>query len=130
MGKEVKNWQWGKIHKVSFNHFFHGSSSLLDHILDIGPFSIGGDGTTIFNAEYSLSSPYMNKLGPSMRYIFDFSKPEIFEFILPTGQSGHFFSDYYSNMTQLWLEGKYLTVNTNLDSIKKYSKDLLKITPK
>jgi penicillin amidase len=130
LGKEVKNWQWGQIHKVSFNHFFHGSSTLLDHILDIGPYGIGGDGTTIFNSEYSLSSPYENKLGPSMRYIFDFSEPDVFEFILPTGQSGHFFSDYYSNMTQYWLEGKYLKVNTELDSIKKYSKDLLKIKPK
>ncbi|MCW8850936.1 MAG: penicillin acylase family protein [Melioribacteraceae bacterium] len=130
LGEEVQNWQWGKIHKVTFNHFFHGSSNLLDHILDIGAYSIGGDGTTIFNSEYSLSTPYQNNLGPSMRYIYDFSNPESFEFILPTGQSGHFFSEYYSNMTQLWLEGKYLTVNTNLDSIKKYSKDLLKLTPK
>ena len=97
--------------------------------MDIGPFSIGGDGTTVFNSEYSLTSPYKNILGPSLRYIYDFSQPDVFEFILPTGQSGHFFSDYYSNMTKFWLEGKYLKVNSNIDSVRKYSKDLLKITP-
>ena len=128
-GNEIKSWQWGKVHKVTFNHFFHGGSSLLDEILDIGPFSIGGDGTTIFNAEYYFTSPYENKLGPSMRYIYDFSKPDEFEFILPTGQSGHFFSENYDSMTNFWLEGKYLTVNTNLDSIKLGGYELLRLIP-
>ena len=61
-------------------------------------------------------------LGPSMRYIFDFAKPDDFEFILPTGQSGHFFSDHYNNMTKLWLNGEYLKVKTNLDSVKEIFK--------
>lgn len=128
-GNDIKNWQWGNIHKVSFNHFFHGNSSILDKILDVGPFSIGGDGTTIFNTEYYLTAPYENKLGPSMRYIFDFSNPDKFEFILPTGQSGHFFSDNYDNMTNFWLEGKYLTVNTNLDSVRVGKYSLLRLIP-
>lgn len=128
-GDEIENWQWGNIHKVSFNHFFHGNSSILDKILDIGPFGIGGDGTTIFNTEYYLTSPYENKLGPSMRFIFDFSTPDKFEFILPTGQSGHFFSDNYDNMTNFWLEGKYLTVSTNLDSVRVGKYSLLRLIP-
>jgi penicillin G amidase len=127
---EISNWQWGKIHTVTFKHFFHGASSIVDNLLDIGPFGIGGDGTTVFNSEYSLTKPYENKLGPSMRFIYDFEQPEIFEFILPTGQSGHFFSDHYDDMTKLWLNGEYIKVNTNRDSIISYNYDLLKITPK
>lgn len=129
LGQDLKYWQWGKIHKVTFKHFFHGSSFLLDMLLDIGPYEIGGDGTTIFNSEYYLSEPYENKLGPSMRYIYDFSNPDEFEFILPTGQSGHFFSDHYSDMTKFWLDGKYIKVNTNRDTLKNSEYYLLTLSP-
>lgn len=129
LGPDIDRWQWGKIHKVIFKHFFHGKSKILDALLSIGPFTIGGDGTTIFNTEYSLSLPYKSKLGPSMRFIYDFAKPDIFEFILPTGQSGNFYSKHYDDMTEFWLKGKYLTVNTNPDSIKSKSYDLLELIP-
>ncbi len=129
ISKDIKYWQWGKLHQVTFKHFFHGFSGLIDHLLDIGPFQIGGDGTTVFNTEYSFTAPYENRLGPSMRYIFDFSKPNKFEFILPTGQSGHFFSDHYNDMTKYWLEGKYITVNTNIDSVRQSAYDLLVLIP-
>ncbi|MCB9219054.1 MAG: penicillin acylase family protein [Ignavibacteriales bacterium] len=127
---DIKFWQWGKIHQVTFKHFFHGVSGFLDQLLDIGPFEIGGDGTTVFNTEYSLTKPFENKLGPSMRYIYDFANPDEFEFILPTGQSGHFFSDHYKDMTQKWLNGEYLKMNTNLDSIKNSNYKLLTLFPK
>jgi len=126
---DIKYWQWGDIHKVTFKHFFHGSTALLDKLLDIGPFEIGGDGTTVFNSEYSFTSPYENKLGPSMRFIYDFANPDVFEFILPTGQSGHFFSNHYSDMTKMWLHGDYVKINTNRDSIKSNNYKLLKLIP-
>jgi penicillin amidase len=105
------------------------TSKILDMLLDVGPFEIGGDGTTIFNTEYSFSSPFETKLGPSMRFIYDFAKPDIFEFVLPTGQSGHFYSDHYDDMTDLWLDGKYVNVNTNLDSLRNKNHELLVLIP-
>ncbi len=118
-GKEIVNWQWGNIHQVLFKHPFHGQSSILDKLIDIGPFPISGDGTTVFNTEYSFNNPYMNNLGPSMKFIYDFSNPESFLFVTTTGQSGHFNSPHYSNMTHHWLRGKYYSVNTNLSVIQK-----------
>ena len=58
-------------------------------------------------------------LGPSMRYIFDYSKPDLFYMILPTGQSGNVMSDHYKDMTDMWLRGKYITVKTDMPSIEK-----------
>ncbi len=129
LGPNIESWQWGDIHKVKFKHYFHGTSKILDMLLDVGPFEIGGDGTTIFNTEYSFSSPFETKLGPSMRFIYDFAKPDIFEFVLPTGQSGHFYSDHYDDMTDLWLDGKYVNVNTNLDSLRNKNHELLVLIP-
>lgn len=126
---DIEHWQWGKIHKVKFKHFFHGKSKLLDMVLDVGPFEIGGDGTTIFNTEYSFTKPYENNLGPSMRYIFDFADSNNFEIILPTGQSGNFYSKHYKDMSKMWLEGKYIKINTDENAIKNSDYNLLQLLP-
>ena len=64
-----------------------------------------------------------------MRFIFDFAKPDEINFILPTGQSGHIMSDNYSDMTKYWLDGKYLKLSLNIDSVKMASPFHLSLTP-
>jgi len=143
-GTDMASWQWGDVHKVTFKHMFHNKSGLLDKIINIGPFDIGGDGTTIFNTEYSFpelfessrdltkpyrSEQYENILGPSMRYIFDFADPDHLEFILPTGQAGHFMSDHYKDMSEMWLKGKYIKVPLKEDEFKKRTINVLKLIP-
>lgn len=117
-GSNVQDWQWGKLHTVTFKHMFHGRFSVLDKYIDIGPYGIGGSGTSIFNTEYSFNNPYETVLGPSMRFLYDFSKPEAFYLILTTGQSGNVLSDHYKDMTEMWLTGKYLRVPTEENTIK------------
>ncbi|NMB82287.1 MAG: penicillin acylase family protein [Ignavibacteria bacterium] len=143
-GKEISSWQWGSIHKVKFKHMFSGASSILDKLIDIGPYEIGGDGTTVFNTEYSFSEiyekdrdfskprrsePYQNILGPSMRYIFDFGDSDYLQMILPTGQAGHFRNPHYKDMTDMWLKGKYKRIPLNEENFIKSSKHLLKLIP-
>ncbi|GBD89468.1 acyl-homoserine lactone acylase QuiP precursor [bacterium BMS3Abin04] len=130
LGKDITYWQWRKVHKVIFKHLFHGVSSMVDRLVDIGPFDIGGDGTTIFNTEYSFTKPFENKLGPSMRYIYDFAKPDEFNFILTTGQSGNIISDHYKDMTQMWLNGGYIKQNVEMPDSLKNVFDFLKLLPK
>ena len=140
VGKEVEDWQWGALHKVKFKHPFSGSFSLLDKQIDIGPYEVGGDGTTIFNTEYPFSESieeyprfrhdlFENDLGPSMRYIFDFNKPSEFYLILTTGQSGNVMSDHYSDMSLLWLKGKYMKISTDENDIKIPMNKLLILVP-
>ncbi len=140
-GTDIKYWQWGSLHTVSFKHPFSGVSGLLDDLIDIGPFDISGDGTTILNSEYSFSEsieefplfrhdPFDCELGPSMRFIYDFANSDELYLILTTGQSGNILSDHYKDMTQLWLEGKYMKVKTDKGSIQVPENKLLIILPK
>lgn len=135
-GDDLKDWQWGKLHIVTFKHPFSGISDLLDGLIDIGPFEVSGDGTTILNTEYTFSEsiekyarfrhkPFENELGPGMRFIYDFVGPDEVYLILATGQSGNVLSDHYSDMTELWLEGKYMKIRTDEKSIRKNKKLLL-----
>ena len=137
-GKDLTNWQWGNLHKVTFKHTFSGNFSLLDEYINIGPYEIGGDGTTINNTEYPFAesveefsmfrhNEFENVLGPSMRFLFDFAKPDEFYLSLTTGQSGNVMSDHYKDQTPLWLSGKYMKIRTDEASIKNNSKNILRI---
>ncbi len=141
LGKDVKDWQWGRLHTVTFKHAFSGASGLLDGVINIGPYEISGDGTTIFNTEYSFAEsiekyplfshePFDCELGPSMRFIYDFAKPDEFYLILTTGQSGNIFSDHYKDQTELFLSGKYMKIRTDEVSITNRRNSLLKLLPK
>jgi penicillin amidase len=140
LGRNIEQWQWGRLHTVTFKHAFSGTSGLLDKLIDIGPFEISGDGTTIFNTEYAFSesieefplfrhNPFDCELGPSMRFIYDFANPDEFYLILTTGQSGNILSDHYQDMTNLFLSGKYMKIRTAETAIKDPGNKLLRILP-
>jgi penicillin amidase len=135
-GADPAEWQWGRIHRVLFKHSFSGVSDMFDKLIDIGPFEIGGDGTTIFNTEYSFTSgdslypqlrhkEFENDLGPVMRYVYDFSAPDEINLVLTTGESGNVMSSHYSDMTGFWQNGKYLKIRTDLNFIRNSSNKLL-----
>ncbi|MCL5029069.1 MAG: penicillin acylase family protein [Bacteroidetes bacterium] len=139
-GEDPANWQWGRLHYVLFKHPFSGVSSIVDKVLNIGLYEIGGDGTTIFNTEYSFTKgldnypqfkhgEFENNLGPVMRYIYDFSKPNEINLILSTGESGNFLSKHYKDMTKFWLTGKYLKIKTDVNSIDNPNNKLLLLKP-
>ncbi len=140
-GKDLSGWQWGKLHKVVFPHAFARVSPILDNFVNIGPYSISGDGTTLFNTEYPFyegikevprfnHQPFENILGPSMRYIFDFAKPDEFYLVLITGQSGHIMSVHYDDMAEMWREGFYMKIRTDEVSIKSGDKQVFRILKK
>jgi penicillin G amidase len=135
-GKDIAKWQWGNLHYALFKHPFSGFSSLIDRYIDIGPFPIGGDGTTLNSTEYRFTKSipdnpafshgeFENVLGPSMRFVFDFSTPDKFYLILTTGESGNVLSDHYRDMSQMWLHGKYIVIRTDAASIKNNKRILI-----
>ena len=140
ISKDVTDWQWGSLHTVTIKHAFSGVSWILDEVINIGPYEISGDGTTIFNTEYPFyesiekyplfrHKPFECELGPSMRFIYDFAKPDEFYLILTTGQSGNIFSDHYKDQTELFLSGKYMKFKTDEKSIEAQQNTLLRLLP-
>lgn len=137
-GDDPALWQWGRMHTLTFRHFFSGASALLDNLFDDGPYGMNGDGTTINNSEYHFfnyenatglfaSRPFENTVGPSMRMIYDFAEPDVMYISLPGGISGNAFSPYYKNMTSDWMNGKYSKVS--LSSVPGKHTETLKLLP-
>jgi len=112
-GKDISNWQWKNESFINLRHFFAGKNLILDFFINIGKFPVGGSATTVSKGEYSLNDPYKIIVAPSFRFVYDFETPSKVYIILPTGQSGHFLSKNYGNMTELFFQNKYLIINFN-----------------
>lgn len=108
-GDALEDWRWGKIHQVKLSHVL-GQHSLTDIIFNRGPSPVPGNLVTVNVASYSYSQPFHMTVGPSLRFLVDWSEPGLYQSIIPGGNSGNFLSDYYDNQIELWLKGEYKKV--------------------
>ncbi|MGB9664032.1 MAG: penicillin acylase family protein [Ignavibacteria bacterium] len=125
-GQNFKEWSWGKVHNVKFRHLFSGQSRILDKVIDIGPYPIGGDQTTLLNTSFRYYEPFENFLGPSMRQIVDLSNIDSSWIIITNGQSEHIGHKNYKDQSVLWLNGEYINFKTNKSTYGSYKVLILK----
>jgi penicillin amidase len=128
LGGELKEWQWGRLHKIEFKHVF-SSVSFLRTIFDVGPFAVGGSHSTIWKGDFSLNTPFAITVGPSTRQIFDLSDMNNTRAVTPPGESGHVFNNHYSDQVQLWLEGEYRRMPLQREAVERTCKDILTLNP-
>ncbi len=119
-GRNMNSWLWGDIHRVKFHHLFSGKNPILDKLINIGPYPIGGDQTTLLNTSYKYYEPYENYLGPSMRQIVDLSDIDKSLIIITGGQSEHIGHENYKDQALMWLNGMYINFNTSKEFYKNY----------
>ncbi len=110
LGENPDGWKWGKLHRVSMRHPF-GEKWYLRKFFTIGPEPVGGDGRTVFKAEFPHGLDFSPIVGPSMRMLVSPAKPDDARVVISTGQSGHFYEKHYSDQTDLWLKGTYRKVD-------------------
>jgi penicillin amidase len=115
LGKDEKEWHWGKIHTLEFVHPI-GRVQPLNYIFNLGPFPIPGASHEVNNQKSSsYKGDFQVKAGPSTRRIIDMAHPQNAWGILPIGNSGHLSSPFYSNQVKMFLEGKYRPELLDLD---------------
>ena len=120
---DFSKWEWSNLHTVYLKHPL-GSVQALSSVLNVGPFDIGGSGTTVNCAEYSFydaitKGEYNCYLGSSMRMIVDLSDMNNYFTVIPAGQSGQPLHPNYRDQTRLWLNGDYKVISTDLEALKK-----------
>lgn len=118
LGAEMKMWQWGKLHTISFKHPF-GSRSPLDKVFNVGPFPAGGSEQTINKGAFKLSGSFELFACPSMRQIIDFAQPQSAFRVLTLGQSGQAMHTHYDDQISLWLNGGYRQTTIDRKLIEK-----------
>ncbi len=105
----MEDWQWGRIHRIHFDHFL-GKSKLLRPFVNYGPFPIGGDCETNLRAHfYDVTPPFTPKLASCIRLIVRFDPEPQGYMVLISGQNEYFLSTHYTDMTDMWLNEEYFS---------------------
>jgi penicillin amidase len=107
LGPDLHRWQWGKLHTLTMNHAF-SRVGVLRPLFSLGPLPSGGDNFTVNLGFYRHSNPYQQTVGPSMRMIVETGQGLRSKFILPSGQSGHIFSQHFRDQTVRWQNQDYI----------------------
>jgi len=117
-GDEPFQWRWEQLHTITLPPPFFSRAAeqpdasktlkvIVENMLSMGPFPVGGHGLTVNNTQYDWSDPYGVTLGPSIRRVVDLSDLSKTWSILPTGQSGRPLSTHFGDQTQQWVDGEY-----------------------
>ena len=130
-GANPDAWYWGKSHIAAAHHPLLGKLPILRQIANLTNPRDGGLDTVnfsgyFFDAEEHL---YTEEVAPNLRAIYDLENPEDSVFSLSSGQSGHFLSRYYNNLTNGWIAGDYFPIRTNYDVVKRHAIGRLVMTP-
>ena len=126
LGSDVSQWQWSKVHQVTFQHPI-GKVKLFSKFFNVGPYSISGTNEVINNQLfiYTDEAVIPVKGGPSTRRIVDFSDIENSLSVLPTGQSGNPMSKHYSDQAAMFVNGKFRKMKLNKKEIEATSTKLV-----
>jgi penicillin amidase len=107
-GADPVRWRWGRLHSLTLRHVL-GSRAPLDRVLNRGPYPMGGDADTIWNALIARHDPGQDgvMIGPPFRFIADLADLGQSRGQLMPGQSGQVGSPHYADGIGPWLRGDY-----------------------
>lgn len=116
-GDDYTLWNWGDAHALRHNHAMGEVISFLN----VGDFPVSGGNEVLNNIGYTYSEGKNQtiRFGPSTRRIVDFSDIRNNSWsILPTGQSGNYFSPFYADQAEMFVEGEFRKMIMDHDFIK------------
>ncbi len=128
-GPDIYSWRWGDYNTIRHSSFSFPNIFIPSLLTDIihempgGRFTLNSSWSekSIGRKEYPKASGF--------RMLIDFSESDKAMFIISTGQSGHFLSKHYDDLTNLWKQGDYITLSTNKPIIMGGSKGKIIISP-
>jgi penicillin amidase len=118
LGNDVSQWQWSKVHQVTFQHPI-GKVKLFSGFFNVGPFPISGTNEVINNQLFIYTDDAILPIKGGR--IVDFSDVENSWSVLPTGQSGNPMSKHYSDQSELFVNGKFRKMKLNKKEIESSS---------
>ncbi|MDX1961177.1 MAG: penicillin acylase family protein [Leptospiraceae bacterium] len=111
LGTDLNSWKWGRLHTLTLTHPL-GMVPVLSSVFNSGPRSSDGGTETVNNLLTKFSKADHKVIaGPSMRTLIDFADVEHTLIIGPLGQSAHRLSPHWEDQAELFINGKFRTIN-------------------
>ncbi|MBY5975569.1 penicillin acylase family protein [Phaeobacter italicus] len=129
-GTALESLRWGDAHQATQNHEVLGEVPFLRVFLNITQSTSGGDNTLQRGrTSGEAPTPFHNVHAAGYRGVYDFADPDSSVFILSTGQSGHFLSRHYDDMSQLWRRGEYIPMSLDEDLARAAAVGITRLLP-
>ncbi len=129
LGPQVGDWAWGKLHTLTFAHVL-GQVPPLDQVFNLGPYPLGGDGTTVWATganSHDLNSDAV--VGPPFRFIADMGDLRNSLGLLGPGQSGQPGSKHYDDQAGAWFSGEYHPILYAREDVEREAEARLRLEP-
>jgi penicillin amidase len=129
LGKDPRQWQWGKLHHSLITHPF---ASAVDDAtrakLNVGPIAKHGGANTPNLSSYD-PRDFRQSGGPSFRIVVDVGNWDNTRAINLPGQSGDPDSPYYRNLTEWWRKGEYFPLLYSRQAIEAATAQRIELQP-
>jgi penicillin amidase len=129
-GDKISKWNWNSVAPFYATHPF-GSQKQLAKLLNRGPLPSMGGVDTVYKHQFMRKEMvhFPIKYGPVLRVMIDFSDLPGSRMSLPGGQSGRPVSRHYDDQLPLFLTGQGVSMEMDLDKIRKDATGMILLTP-
>lgn len=129
-GDDPSQWQWGRIHTVTFTHLPLGISGIapLESLFNSPAIPTPGCTTSVNANGYWLEWPLID-FGVGMRTIMDVGNWDNSRATLSMGQSEHLFNPHREDQTPLWAHVEYHPMLFSREAVEKNAEATLTLTP-
>ena len=131
IGPNRNEWRWDQLHVARSEHRPFARVSPLDRVFDLRV-PVGGDSNTVNVAGYTIrneAEPFIDRHGPSLRQIIDFSDLEQSRFMQSTGQSGNRLSPLYTSFVERWAAVESVPMRMHRAEVERGAQGTLHMTP-
>lgn len=127
----IETWRWGEAHQAQHRHTTLGRLPIASWLVNIEQDTPGGDFTLLRGQSSGRGDrPFTSIHGSGYRSVVDFADPESSLFIISTGQSGHFLSRHYDDLSILWRRGEYIPMALNPEVARGGAVGITHLSPK
>ncbi len=113
-GSNIQGWRWGAAHVAVHRHMPLGFFGALAPFFNITNETSGGNHTLLRGQSSGRGpTPFRNIHAAGLRVVVDFADPDRSLMMIATGQSGHPFSRWYDNLSDLWARGDMIPMSMN-----------------
>lgn len=130
-GDDPAAWHWGNAHPAVASNQTLGQVPVLGGIVNLAA-PLGGGPFTVAQARYRMAdepTSFPTVHGVSLRLLFDLASPDSTRAILPTGQSGNFFSSSYDDMFEKWHAGETVPLPMSRTAVEAVTTSQLELEP-
>ncbi|MEH2167671.1 MAG: penicillin acylase family protein [Nostoc sp.] len=130
--KDPNNWNWGKLHTITFRNATLGKSGVapIEALFNRGAFATSGNGETVNANRWRANKSFEVTDIPSLRMIVDLGNLDNSVAIHTPGQSGHAFHNHYNDMVEPWRKIEYHQMLWEQNNVANNTAVILKLVPK